>query len=351
MKILVLVNWRVNSLSEDSSDFQPPDKLFPGGKYWFFKHLKNKIDVDVIDYTKILPLFYLEKRLLKFYVCQSVRALYRMKNYDLVISHGAQSGLVLALLRAIIGSKFPPHILIDVGCFNGGRDDRLELLPIRMAAKSLRGVIFHASIQEKYYHKYLPSLKRKFIPFGVDTDLFRPTQSPSGNYILAPGYAKRDYGTLLSAWAKMDRGNTKLKIVGLSHIKSGGESLQGVELVNRLPISEFATMVAKALFVVIPLPVFNYAYGQMTMLQAMAMKKAVIVTRTPSTVDYLSDKENGLFVRPYDPIDLADKMQLLSNDPNLALTLGRNARASVEGQFSEKAMANNIFDFIREILG
>jgi len=350
MNILMLVNWKVNFLHENSPYFQPPDKYLAGQKYWFFRQWPEEVNVDVIDYTKIIPFFYFEKNLLKFYIFQSMKALFRKKKYDLIISHGAQSGLVLAFLRRIFGSKEPPHVIIDIGCFNGGRGHRLELLPIKIASRSLQGIIYHASVQEDYYRKYIPYLKRRFIPFGVDTDFFQPIKSRPQNYIMAPGYAKRDYPTLLSAWSRINGGDTKLKIIGVDQIQYKGKITQGVEFIRRLPVHEFKTLIANSLFVVIPLPVFKYAYGQMSMLQAMAMGKAIIITRTPSTEDYLCDGENGLFVRPYDQSDLATKITLLLNDPGLIAKLESNARKIVENKFSEKAMAKNIYEFVKEIV-
>lgn len=86
MKILMLVNWRIYYLSEDTENIQPPDKFVEGQKYWFFKHWQNNnVYVDVIDFTKFPFFHYIESKKLKFYIFQSIRGLIKSKKYDMLI--------------------------------------------------------------------------------------------------------------------------------------------------------------------------------------------------------------------------------------------------------------------------
>ena len=50
--------------------------------------------------------------------------------------------------------------------------------------------------------------------------------------------------------------------------------------------------------------------------------------------------EAGIAVRPADPADLADKIALLRDDPELAARLGRNARRLAETEFSRDLLAD-----------
>jgi len=272
-----------------------------------------------------------------------------MKKYDLVISHGAQSGLVLGLMRRLCGINAPPHIIIDIGCFNGGRNREYELAPIRFAARSISGVVYHSAVQEGYYRRYLPFLKTRFIPFGVDTEFFFPENIEKGSYVLSVGYVKRDYVTLLEAWAGLQRGKTTLKIVGIKKGILRGIP-DGVELSGMVPVNEFKKMVAGAKFIILPLPFYKYSYGQMTLLQSMAMAKAVIITRTPSTEDYILDGKSALFVEPYNVDDMKNKIEFLLNNPLLIAELETGARNTVMQKFNEKNMAENIYKFVKEIL-
>lgn len=355
MKILMFVNWRICYLSKDNEDIQPPDKCVEGQKYWFFKHWQNRnVQVDVIDFTKLPFFHWMERKKLKFYTFQSIKGLIKSKKYDLIISHGAQSAVFLAFIRSIINRKNPPHIVIDVGCFNGGRNNKIEISLIKFVAKSLAGVIYHATIQKEYYERNLPFLleKSRFIPFGVDIDFFQPLNIKKENYIVSIGYAKRDYNTLLKAWRELSFLDTKLKIVGVNNFQELDitDFSSDIEFFRYVPINKLKNIIAKSRFVVLPLPYYKYAYGQMTLLQSMSMGKAVIVTKTPSTIDYIVHGENALFVQPYDVDDMRREIEFLLANPSVAETLGKEARNTVSQRFNEKIMARNIYKFVNEII-
>lgn len=351
----MLVNWRVHYLSKDRRDIQPPDKFVESQKYWFFRYWQSSnVQVDVIDFTKLPFFHYIESKKLKFYIFQCITGLIKSKKYDLIISHGAQSAVFLAFIRSIINKNDPPHIVIDIGCFNGGRDNRTEISLIKFAARSLAGVIYHTSIQREYYQRYLPFLlkKSRFVPFGVDTEFFQPLDIEKDDYVVSIGYAKRDYTTLLKAWEKVSSLDIKLKIIGVNNSQELDVTnfSPDAELFGMVPINKLKDMIAKSRFVVLPLPYHKYAYGQMTLLQCMSMGKAVIVTKTPSAVDYIADGKNALFVQPYDVDDMRRKIEFLLANPSIAITLGKEARKTVVRRFNEKIMAQNIYDFINEII-
>ena len=110
-----------------------------------------------------------------------------------------------------------------------------------------------------------------------------------------------------------------------------------------VPINTLKELIPKAKFIVLPLVDLPYAHGQMTLLQSMAMGKAVIVSKVPSTVDYVNDGENALFVKLHDVDDMRSKIEFLLHNPHEIFRLGKNARKSVENKFTEKHMAEGIY--------
>ena len=346
-KILMLVNWDVHLMKNHNGEKQSPNVIFPDEKYWFFKHWPDEnIKVDVIDFCKLPIINHIERWWLKFYVIQTLKALPKIKNYDLIISHGAQSGVVLAFLRSLLGSKLPPHIIIDVGCFNGGRSKKLELLPLNYAVKSLAGVISHNSFQKDYYQENIPYLSDKnlFVPFGADSEFFKPLDLGTEDYIISVGYIKRDWDTLLKAFENLNS-DVKLKLVGAgdkSRLKISPKIQGRVECLPYIPIQELKEEIARAKFMVIPLPYYKYSFGQMTLLQGMAMRKAIIVSKVPGVEDYVRDGKNAVFYKPQDWQDLKDKMEMLLKDEKLTDKIARNARLSIESKFNEKNLAENL---------
>jgi glycosyltransferase involved in cell wall biosynthesis len=348
MKILFLPNWTVVKSDTDITDLQAPDKYICGKPYWFFTHFPENTHVDVIDIQVQNRLHPIEKKI-KFYIWQAILAFKKAKQYDVVISHGAQSGLVYALLSRFRKKENRPlHIIIDVGAMNGGRDNRIETFIIKQALKSHPAVIYHASIQQKFYETVFKGLikRSQFIPFGVNTEEFYPLDLPTEDYVLSFGYSKRDYPTLLDAWQDIDT-STRLYILG-------DTSIIGRDNIVSLPKSSVSVLkqyIAGSLFVVIPLPVFNYSYGQMSFLQSMAMGKPVIVTKTPGSIDYLQNAQGAFLVNPYDKADMKDKIEYLLAHKEQLSDLGNKAWNDIKNcHFDEQTMADKIYAFIKTLI-
>ena len=348
MKILFLPNWTVVNSDTDIADLQAPDKYISGKPYWFFKHFPEGTQVDIIDIQAHNRLYGIEKKI-KFYIKQAFLAFKRARQYDTVISHGAQSGLVYSLLSRLRKKENRPvHIIIDVGAMNGGRNKKIETFVIKLALKSHPAIIYHSSVQKKYYETVYKGLVKQslFIPFGVSTEEFYPLGLPQADYVLSFGYSKRDYQTLLSAWQEIDT-STRLYIVGDTSI----ESRENVVSFPKSSVSILKQYIAESLFVVIPLPVFNYSYGQMSFLQSMAMGKPVIVTKTPSSVDYLQNAQGVFLVNPYDKADMKDKIEYLLAHKDQLDDLGIKARKEIEERhFEERTMAEKIKAFINTLV-
>ena len=96
MKILFLPNWEVMKCSEAPKDKQPPDYYVKGEDYWFFRYFERKPEVDIIDVASAKWIQNIEKNKLRFYVIQALKAIPRLNKYDLVVSHGMQSGVVIS---------------------------------------------------------------------------------------------------------------------------------------------------------------------------------------------------------------------------------------------------------------
>ncbi|KKP69786.1 hypothetical protein A2X44_04915 [candidate division CPR3 bacterium GWF2_35_18] len=350
MKILMLVNWKINYLDSEDELIQSPDKVVKGEPYWFFKYFKEKHEVDVVG-IKTTPdwIYDFEKNKLHFYLRQPFSMWGKSEKYDLIISHGSQSSLFLSILRRIKSNKNTRHLLIDVGCMNGGRESGLSLKLVKLAGHKLDGIIYHASIQKGYYERYLSWLKEKsfFIPFGTETGYYFPNSKIKEEpFVLAYGAIKRDYETLIKAAKSLPQ--IQFKIIGLIDLPF--EVPPNVELIPFMAVDKLRDYIWRSRLVVIPLPVFNYAYGQMTLLQSMACKKAVVVTKTPSTIDYIEDNKTGIFVKPYDVSDMKEKIERVWNDEKLRKMLALSGSESVKAQFNEELMGLKVEEVIEKIM-
>ena len=97
MKILMLVNWKIEYCEEKPADKQPPDYKVEGKDYWFYRYFKNKPEVDVIDIRSFPWLESFERNKLHFYIWQAIRAIPKLNQYDLIVSHGMPSAILISL--------------------------------------------------------------------------------------------------------------------------------------------------------------------------------------------------------------------------------------------------------------
>lgn len=357
----MLVNWKVEYTDTVPADKQPPDYVLKDKKYWFFRYFPDDTQVDVVDVRSFPALEQFEKNKLRFYVWQTVRILGKLKRYDVVLSHGMQSGIVLCLWRRLFGKGKYKHIVFDIGAFNSAREEGGALKLMQFCSKTLDGVIYHTSGQKRYYDKCHPWLrdKARFIPFGTDTDYFRQAvnRAPSagrpvfgktgGNdYILCIGYSKRDWETLLEAFRTV-KTSVRLRMIGNERLSCEDERVQ---ILPVIPIGELVQEIRGSLFGVLPLQSFNYSYAQMTLQEQMTLGKAVVTADVPSLKDYVSDSVTAVLYEPGNARQLAEKITMLLENPEERDKIGKAAAHAIEERFHEKKMALEILSYIREVV-
>lgn len=75
------------------------------------------------------------------------------------------------------------------------------------------------------------------------------------------------------------------------------------------------------------------------LLEAMAMELPVIGSRVSGTKEVVDHQQDGLLIPPNSPEALAEAMELVLTNPELAAKLGRQARRKVQKQYSLDAVA------------
>ncbi len=344
MKVLFLPNFRVRAMLTDNPAVAPPNKMLSKTNYWFFRHFENA-EVDVVDNRAPFP-FGLVAKILRIEFFQAFRALVRLRDYDVVVSHSFNSAFMLAFLRSLLATKSPPHVVIDVGSLNGGRENPLQIALIQRALRSVAGLIHHSRVNEKFYARFFGDTRRIFIPLGIDPEEWRPISDPGPEeYALSIGQVFRDYGTLIRAWAKID---LPLTIVGAVSVDAKG--LSNVKMIPRVTPDVLKSIMGRARFIVLPIANVRYSIGQTTLLHCMAMEKPIIVSRSHGVIDYCEDGVNCLTFECGNEGELIEKVASLRQDPSLAGTIARNARRDATSKFNEKAMALQIEMFILELV-
>jgi glycosyltransferase involved in cell wall biosynthesis len=87
------------------------------------------------------------------------------------------------------------------------------------------------------------------------------------------------------------------------------------------------------------------------MLEALAMKKAVVVTAIDGAKEVIIDKENGLLIPTQDPRRLADALILLYNNPELRKSIGEAAGQTIIKDFNVVKMTRKIEKVYDNMIG
>ena len=352
MKILFIPNWNVKRLAEDNSSLQAPDKYVDGHPYWFFRYFPKDTQVDIIDIGAKTWFRKIERKI-KFYIQQPIKAFRVRNNYDLVVSHGAQSGLVYELLTSFVKRK-PKHLMFDIGGLNGSRINHYETPLIRYALRRSPAIIVHSSRQLSLYRNHYPNLvaKSTFIPFGADFNYFdRGLEIHFSHRIVAFGYMKRDFATLCIAFDELNDSKYELHIIGDTSYADEYSHNRKIIFHGKMPIDHLVQFILGSAFVVIPLPEYLYSYGQMSFLQSMALRKPMVVTDTTSSHDYVSGIPGVLSPKPYDVADMKRCLaEMMSKDKGELMYMGLMNAEHVRNDLSERVMGERIYRFVSKIM-
>ena len=195
----------------------------------------------------------------------------------------------------------------------------------------------------------IPSDKIHYLPFGIDTDLF--TLGPGkkvADYKTIELFSNRgffpvyDSETLVNGFALAYRKDFRLRLT----LKGEGPDEQKVrDLVISLGISDVVTFRKKSQYSEVPQDYRNADIFVTTsrsdgtpvsILEAMASGLPCIATNVGGIPEWIEDKKTGLLISPGSPEQLAEKILLLVQNPQLCSALGNAAREKIkkDGQWN-----------------
>ena len=278
----------------------------------------------------------------------AVHAFLRARHYDVIFSNGENVAILLAALFASCRTR-PGHVLI------GHRlSPRKKRWLMRRLQSKMDAIFLYATTQKAYAEDILriPAAKLRLIPFHADARFYHPMPRAAVEHrISSAGLELRDYPTLIEAvrgldvevclaaaspWSK--RRNETAERVLPPNVSARGYSYR-----------ELRDLYASSQFVVVPLYENDFQAGVTTVLEAMAMGKAVIVTRTSGQRDVIEHNVNGVYVPPGDVLALRDAIVSLLERPEEAARLGDNARRTIESAMSLDLWAHRIADVVRDV--
>lgn len=176
----------------------------------------------------------------------------------------------------------------------------------------------------------------EFVPFGVDVEAFRPVgAAPDVDVVSIGADPHRDFGLLLTVARGLPE-TSFLVVTTADHARSLGERPVNVAVETDLPFDEMRRRLERAKAVALPVRENSYSGATTVFLQAMALAKPVVMTRTAAiaTGYGLEDDVNVRLVAPGDAAAFARVLaELLADEPR-ARELGARARETVESGLS-----------------
>lgn len=267
--------------------------------------------------------------------------------YRVIFTDGEQVGLPLAfLLKFLAGRNRPAHLMI---AHILSVRKKMLLLDLLGLASHIDAFFVYSTWQRNFIEKrwHLPPGRVVFTPFMVDAGFFSPEAAGADHHlpglerqdrplICAAGLEFRDYPTLISAVDGLD---VQVVLAAASPWSKRPDTTarQAVPenvIVRRFTQFELRRLYEASQFVVMPLYAVNFQAGVTAILEAMAMEKAVICTRTQGQTDVIREGETGIYVPPDDPDALRKAIGFLLDHPEEAERMGKKGRQLVLEEMS-----------------
>lgn len=315
---------------------------------------EHEATVEILDYAAVDRETALIVRLARRFggrdAAMALMAFRRRGEFSVLFSNGENVGIPLALLLGLLPRRVG-HVTIGHRLSTGKKQLFFRLL---MAQRRMDKIFVYAQSQYDWAADRLGISPEQLslIPFHADDRFYHSPAVPvKRDQICAAGLEWRDYPTLITAVETLPELSVRLAAASpwSKHKDETAErTLPANVEARRYEYRDLRTLYGESSFVVVPLYETDFQAGITTILEAMAMGKAVISTRTTGQTDVITDGENGLTVAPGDVEGWREAINRLRSDEALRHRLGHNARRWVEENATLDHWAMRIAQALRD---
>ena len=193
-----------------------------------------------------------------------------------------------------------------------------------------------------------------FVPFGVDTDYFRPLSAvaPEVDVVSIGRDPFRDFGLLIEQAARLPR--RRFRIVTTGERRRALTRLPpNVEVEADISFDLIRQRLAAARVVALPIRPNTYSGATTVLLQAMAIGRPIVVSRTEAIASGygLSHQDNCLLVEPGDREGFERSVLDLLSDDHGAMRLGGRARDTTVRSLSWQRYTDTLLGLILDAAG
>ncbi|MBD1851512.1 glycosyltransferase family 4 protein [Leptolyngbya sp. FACHB-711] len=236
--------------------------------------------------------------------------------------------------------------MYNVGTCSSG----VRRLLAQKSSQAIDRFVVHTQRERQIYSDWLelPIERFEFVPYQVPEIPVTYEENTAQPFIAALGSAHRDFPALFEA----------VKTLNIPTIVAASKrSLEGISVPSQVQTpfdigkQDCLRLAQEARISVVPMVPNEQitAAGQVTIVEAMRMGRALIATRCNGAEDYIIDGETGLLVEPHSVKDLTDAIQKLWEDHELRNRLGQNAMRYAAEHFSNEAAGAALDRILTEV--
>lgn len=200
---------------------------------------------------------------------------------------------------------------------------------------------------------------RSFDHKQAKTDLRNKYSIPQNAFVF--GYVGRlnvDKGTneLITAFNNISKDNDKLYLALVGMLDDANpiteenlniaKSNPNIIMTGNVDFNEVYPHMA--MFDVLVHPTYREGFGKVLQ-EALGMSLPIITTNVPGPSEVIENNISGILCEAKDPYDLAEKMLLLFNNPDLTQKLAKSGLERAETYFDRPIMLNNILEDFKKI--
>jgi glycosyltransferase involved in cell wall biosynthesis len=257
---------------------------------------------------------------------------------DVVLSTVDTVGIPLMLLRRA-GRLRPPLVYTAIGLperltqLRSARMRRLYAVALARCSALLAYSAQEADDIGGWLREQGQQRSVLFVPFGVDVGAFQPGDRPPSRDVVSVGAdPHRDYGLLLEVASSLPSATFTVVMTGEHARALLARIPPNMTVEVDLPFDEMRRRLREARVVALPVRENSYSGATTVLLQAMALGKPVVVSRTRAIADGygLVDGENCRLVHPGDAAGFSKSVAHVLRDDLHARALGSTARMTVE---------------------
>jgi phosphoribosylcarboxyaminoimidazole (NCAIR) mutase len=354
-RILVLNNYDLESTRQEVAAGRAPDHLLYG-----LNHFEARgHEVRVVAYGRSRRLRRAGAALRRFPIPlgdldQQASVLRMAREADLVYCPSQNVAQSLAYLRAAGRFDRPivwvVHHPLDRGRLSGPRR------PVMRAM--LRGLdaypALSAPVAEELAAIAGTSQRTEWLKWGPDPEWY-PHDGEVGRGVVAAGRTNRDFETFAQGASQTD---VPVWIACPERFAPRGQWPANIRILSKadgtaLAYADLADLYARARAVAIPLHV-GWPWplnGLQSLMDALGVGKPVLVTRNPWIDIDVERLGIGIWVDPGDALGWREAIRYLDEEPQVAVEMGRRARALVDsGERSSRTFAEQVMAIFDRVL-